>query len=104
MYNLKYNYIFLKIQASHTNNTTTTSSATGQNANGSTSKHLEQLNSVREALFSQDGWGGSNVKQDNAWTDLGGGSASGPSGQVSIIIFLKHSNSLLREKKNLYFL
>ena len=36
-------------------------------SNGSTSKHLEQLNSVREALFSQDGWGGSNVKQDSAW-------------------------------------
>ena len=22
---------------------------------------------MREALFSQDGWGGDNVKQDNAW-------------------------------------
>ena len=43
--------------------TTSTASA----SNGSTSKHLEQLNSVREALFSQDGWGGSNVKQDSAW-------------------------------------
>ena len=50
------------------------SSDPGANANGaagsgassasaSTSKQLEQLNSVREALFSQDGWGGSNVKQ-----------------------------------------
>ena len=45
--------------------TNTTSSVTA--SNGSTSKHLEQLNSVREALFSQDGWGGSNVKQDSAW-------------------------------------
>ena len=41
---------------------------------GSTSKHLEQLNSVREALFSQDGWGGSNVKQDTQW-DVGSGAA-----------------------------
>ena len=39
-----------------------------------TSKQLEQLNSVREALFSQDGWGGSNVKQDTSW-DLDGPSS-----------------------------
>lgn len=38
--------------------------------NGSTNKQLEQLNSVREALFSQDGWGGQNVKQDTSW-DVG---------------------------------
>jgi trinucleotide repeat-containing gene 6 protein len=45
-------------------------STNNSGANGSTttaSKQLEQLNSVREALFSQDGWGGSNVKQDTAW-------------------------------------
>jgi len=28
---------------------------------------LEQLNSVREALFSTDGWGSNNVKQDVPW-------------------------------------
>jgi len=43
--------------------------ATSQ-ANGTTNKQLEQLNSVREALFSQDGWGGQNVKQDTSW-DVG---------------------------------
>ena len=32
-------------------------------SSGSSSKPFEQLNSVREALFSQDGWGGNNVKQ-----------------------------------------
>ncbi len=37
------------------------------NGNSSANKQLEQLNSVREALFSQDGWGGSNVKQDTSW-------------------------------------
>lgn len=47
------------------------SSSSGQGGAGAsqniTSKHLESLQSVREALFSQDGWGGDNVKQDNAW-------------------------------------
>ncbi|TRY68302.1 hypothetical protein TCAL_06828 [Tigriopus californicus] len=33
----------------------------------STSKQFEKLNSVREALFSPDGWGGSHVKQDTSW-------------------------------------
>lgn len=28
---------------------------------------MEQLNSVREALFSQDGWGSNHVKQESAW-------------------------------------
>ena len=41
--------------------------AGASSASASTSKQLEQLNSVREALFSQDGWGGSNVKQDTSW-------------------------------------
>lgn len=45
--------------------------AVGQSGTGgastSTSKHLESLQSVREALFAQDGWGGENVKQDNSW-------------------------------------
>ena len=33
----------------------------------SSSKPFEQLNSVREALFSPDGWGSENVKQDSPW-------------------------------------
>ena len=45
--------------------------------NGSTNKQLEQLNSVREALFSQDGWGGQNMKQDTSW-DVGAPSATEP--------------------------
>ena len=53
------------------NNDTSSSSGPGQTESGAsqntTSKHLESLQSVREALFSQDGWGGCNVKQDNAW-------------------------------------
>lgn len=32
-----------------------------------TSKQIEQLNSMREALFSHDGWGGQNVNQDSGW-------------------------------------
>ena len=40
---------------------------------------FKQLNSVREALFSQDGWGGSNVKQDSTWDcgSVGGATSSG---------------------------
>ena len=52
------------------NNDNSSNSGPGQGAVASqntTSKHLESLQSVREALFSQDGWGGANVKQDNAW-------------------------------------
>ena len=60
----------------------------GGAASSSASKQLEQLNSVREALFSQDGWGGSNVKQDTSWDvdsrangqDAGGPGAGGPAG------------------------
>jgi len=48
--------------------------ATSQATNGTTNKQLEQLNSVREALFSQDGWGGQNVKQDTSW-DVGANQA-----------------------------
>ncbi|XP_044734259.1 protein Gawky isoform X2 [Chrysoperla carnea] len=33
----------------------------------STKQQLEQLNSMREALFSQDGWGGQHVNQDTNW-------------------------------------
>jgi hypothetical protein len=34
-------------------------------------KPIEVLNSLREALYSPDGWGGQNVKQDTSW-DVGG--------------------------------
>lgn len=63
------------------NNDNSSSSGSGQSGSGpsqsSTSKHLESLQSVREALFSQDGWGGDNVKQDNAW-DIDGKSSAAP--------------------------
>merc|ERR1711923_173214 len=49
--------------------------ASQQNTNGGTNKQLEQLNSVREALFSQDGWGCQHVKQDTSW-DFGAGAAA----------------------------
>ncbi|XP_023022577.2 trinucleotide repeat containing adaptor protein gawky isoform X1 [Leptinotarsa decemlineata] len=32
-----------------------------------TKQQLEQLNSMREAIFSQDGWGGQHVNQDTNW-------------------------------------
>ncbi|KAK6623834.1 hypothetical protein RUM44_010690 [Polyplax serrata] len=66
---------------------------TNQNQNSaqsSATKQLEQLNNMREALFSQDGWGGQHVNQDTNWETPGspeqgikndpqgaGGSASG---------------------------
>ncbi|XP_072152180.1 protein Gawky isoform X2 [Bemisia tabaci] len=43
---------------------TSTASTTNNN---STKQQLEQLNSMREALFSQDGWGGQHVNQDSGW-------------------------------------
>ena len=61
------------------NNDNASNSGSGQPGSGptqsTTSKHLESLQSVREALFSQDGWGGDNVKQDNAW-DIDGKSST----------------------------
>lgn len=39
----------------------------GNNANNTSSAKIEQLNSMREALFSQDGWGGQHVNQDTNW-------------------------------------
>ncbi|CAG7822859.1 unnamed protein product [Allacma fusca] len=40
----------------------------GSSGNSSvTSKQIEQLNSMRDALFSHDGWGGQNVNQDSGW-------------------------------------
>ena len=49
--------------------------------NGTTNKQLEQLNSVREALFSQDGWGCQHVKQDTSWDVAAGG--AGPAASTS---------------------
>ncbi|XP_050346253.1 protein Gawky isoform X2 [Nymphalis io] len=44
------------------------STAIGNNGNpNNTSAKIEQLNSMREALFSQDGWGGQHVNQDTNW-------------------------------------
>ena len=51
--------------------------AGGQGGGGSTNKQLEQLNSVREALFSQDGWGAPHVKQDTSW-DVGASGGGQP--------------------------
>ena len=63
--------------------------ANNSGTNGTTNKQLEQLNSVREALFSQDGWGCQHVKQDTSWDVAAGGagaaaansSSSGSGGQ-----------------------
>ena len=80
------------------NNDNSSTSGSGQTGSGAslntTSKHLESLQSVREALFSQDGRGGDNVKQDNAWDIDGKGSASGvvpqETSQVNIKLSLIH--------------
>ncbi|XP_034830628.1 protein Gawky isoform X4 [Maniola hyperantus] len=37
------------------------------NSNNNSSAKIEQLNSMREALYSQDGWGGQHVNQDTNW-------------------------------------
>ncbi|XP_039753809.1 protein Gawky isoform X2 [Pararge aegeria] len=39
----------------------------GNNSNNNSSAKIEQLNSMREALYSQDGWGGQHVNQDTNW-------------------------------------
>ncbi|CAG9864079.1 unnamed protein product [Phyllotreta striolata] len=47
------------------------SSTNSQNNNNgpsnNTKQQLEQLNNMREAIFSQDGWGGQHVNQDTNW-------------------------------------
>jgi len=35
--------------------------------NSSTKQQLEQINTMREALYAQDGWGGQHVNQDSQW-------------------------------------
>ncbi|XP_063224189.1 protein Gawky isoform X2 [Bacillus rossius redtenbacheri] len=59
---------------SSTTATTTTTTATvasttttTPSTNTSTKQQLEQLSTMREALFSQDGWGGQHVNQDTGW-------------------------------------
>ena len=68
-------------------------------ASASNSKQLEQLNAVREALFSQDGWGGANVKQDTSWdvdaapgAPGGGGSMRAPNGMDAPSAMAKETN------------
>ena len=57
--------------------------ASQQNTNGGTNKQLEQLNSVREALFSQDGWGCQHVKQDTSW-DMGVAGSAPPTAAAAV--------------------
>ncbi|XP_032519907.2 protein Gawky [Danaus plexippus] len=54
------------------NNVTSSNGPSGGNGNGNSTNNtssakIEQLNSMREALFSQDGWGGQHVNQDTNW-------------------------------------
>ncbi|XP_068632111.1 protein Gawky isoform X2 [Battus philenor] len=53
--------------SSNTNGSSVTNGNNGNNANTTSSAKIEQLNSMREALFSQDGWGGQHVNQDTNW-------------------------------------
>lgn len=50
-----------------TNKDQTRTTSNTSNSIGLNSKYFEKLNSVREALLSPNGWGGSNVKQDSVW-------------------------------------
>jgi DNA mismatch repair ATPase MutL len=54
----------------NTNPGTGSSGSSGANSNtgsNSTKQQLEQLNTMREALFSQDGWGGVSIMCRNYW-------------------------------------
>ncbi|XP_049868969.1 protein Gawky isoform X2 [Pectinophora gossypiella] len=53
--------------AANTNGPSPGNGNNGNNANTTSSAKIEQLNSMREALFSQDGWGGQHVNQDTNW-------------------------------------
>lgn len=46
---------------------TTNASQQPQPQPTSTKQQLEQLNNMREAIFSSDGWGGQHVNQDTSW-------------------------------------
>ncbi len=61
--------------------TTTSNSASTSGSASTSAAKFEQLNAVREALYSQDGWGGSNVKQDTSWDVDNGGGKSAVNGQ-----------------------
>ncbi|XP_034939131.1 trinucleotide repeat-containing gene 6C protein isoform X3 [Chelonus insularis] len=59
---------------STSNNNSVSNTSTGSvsassppSTNPSTKQQLEQLNTIREALFSQDGWGCQHVNQDSNW-------------------------------------
>jgi len=79
-------------------------SQTGSTSSSSvTSKQIEQLNNMREALFSHDGWGGQNVNQDSSWDipsspepahkDLGMGPAAGASGSGGTAVWKPNVNN-----------
>nr|XP_021192505.2 protein Gawky isoform X1 [Helicoverpa armigera]XP_021192521.2 protein Gawky isoform X1 [Helicoverpa armigera]XP_049699497.1 protein Gawky isoform X1 [Helicoverpa armigera] len=61
----------------NSNGPTSANGNNGNNANSTSSAKIEQLNSMREALFSQDGWGGQHVNQDTNW-DVPGSPEPGP--------------------------
>ena len=87
------------------NNDNSSTSGSGQTGSGAsqntTSKHLESLQSVREALFSQDGWGGDNVKQDNAWDIDGKSNPSGIATQDTSQVNIKGACVVGSKKQNL---
>ncbi|CAA9997887.1 unnamed protein product [Nesidiocoris tenuis] len=49
----------------------------------STKQQMEQLNTMREALYSQDGWGGQNVNQDSSWDVPGSPEPGGKEGTTT---------------------
>ncbi|XP_013169228.1 PREDICTED: protein Gawky [Papilio xuthus] len=53
--------------SANSNGPSVTNGNNGNNGNSTSSAKIEQLNSMREALFSQDGWGGQHVNQDTNW-------------------------------------
>lgn len=53
---------------------------------------LEQLNSMREALFAQDGWSCQNVNQDTNW-DVPGSPEPGPRGETGAAAGVSHWKS-----------
>ncbi|XP_030746731.1 protein Gawky-like, partial [Sitophilus oryzae] len=53
--------------AAPASNNNTPNNTTPNNATNTTKQQLEQLNNMREAIFSQDGWGGQHVNQDTNW-------------------------------------
>lgn len=66
------------------------SGANSNTSNNSTKQQLEQLNTMREALFSQDGWGGVSIISLQDWVVLSKFTSASPS---SIYIFLGDHHS-----------